>query len=96
MALVEDEDDAPVSERLESVDIVASVGRVEREAQLLDGADDNFVGGIVGKEPADEGFGIGVFLDAPFLKTVELLAGLAIEVFAVNDEEAFLNSWGLP
>jgi hypothetical protein len=46
---------------------------------------------VVGEKAADEGGGVGVLLDAAFLEAVELLAGLAVEVLAVHDEEAFLD-----
>ena len=64
---------------------------VEGEPQLLDGRDDDLVGVVVGPETADKRRGVGVFLDAVFLKPVELIAGLAVEVLAVDDEEAFVN-----
>ena len=100
VALVEDEDDALVAQRIEpllvgSVPVllllVALAVLVEGEAELLDGGDDDLVGVVVGKEAADERGGIGVFLDAAFLEPVELLAGLAVEVLAVHDEEAFVD-----
>ena len=71
--------------------LVALAVFVQREAELLDGGDDDLVGVVVGEQAADEGGGVGVFLDAAFLEAVELLAGLAVEVLAVHDEEAFLD-----
>ncbi len=53
--------------------------------------DDDLVGVVVGEQAADEGAGVGVLLDAAFLEAVELLAGLAVEVLAVDDEEALLD-----
>ena len=53
--------------------------------------DDDLVGVVVGEQAADEGAGVGVFLDAAFLEAVELLAGLAVEVLAVDDEEALFD-----
>jgi len=35
--------------------------------------------------------GVGVFLHAAFLEPVEFLAGLAVQILTVHDEEAFLN-----
>ena len=76
----------------EALDVVALCSAaVERQAELLDGADDDLVGVVVGQQAADERAGVGVLLDAPFLEAVELLAGLAIEVLAVHDEEALLD-----
>jgi hypothetical protein len=46
---------------------------------------------VVGEQAADEGGGVGVLLDAAFLEAVELLAGLAVEVLAVHDEEALVD-----
>ena len=40
---------------------------------------------------ADEGGGVGIFLDATLLETVELFAGLAVQVLAVDDEEALVD-----
>ncbi len=53
--------------------------------------DDDLVGVVVGEEATHEGGGVGVFLDAAFLEAVELLARLAVEVLAVDDEEAFVD-----
>lgn len=64
---------------------------VEGEAELLDGGDDDFVGVVVGYEAADERGSVGVFLDATLLKAVELFAGLAVEIFTVDDKEAFVD-----
>jgi hypothetical protein len=64
---------------------------IQREAELLDGGDDDLVRVVLGQQAADEGGGVGVFLDAAFLELVELLAGLAVEVLAVHDEEAFVD-----
>ena len=101
VALVEDEDHPLVAQRFEHILVgglsallallVALAGLVERQAELLDRADDDLVGVVVGKQPADEGSGVGVLLDATFLEAVELLAGLAVEVLAVDDEEALLD-----
>jgi len=101
VALVEDEDDAFVAKRFQLflvggsavlfLLLVALAVFIQREAELLDGGDDDLVGVVVGEKTADEGGGGGVFLDATFLELVELLAGLAVEVLAVHDEEAFLD-----
>ena len=64
---------------------------VEGEPELLDGRDDNLVRVVVGLEPADKRRGVGVLLDAVLLEPVELLAGLAVEVLAVDDEEALVD-----
>ena len=53
--------------------------------------DDDLVGIVVGKQSTDQGVGVGVLLDAAFLEAVELFAGLAVEVFAVDDEQAFFD-----
>ena len=71
--------------------LVALAVFVQREAELLDGGDDDLVGVVVGEQTADEGVGVGVFLDAAFLEAVELLARLPVEVLAVHDEEAFVD-----
>ena len=71
--------------------LVALAVFVQREAELLDGGDDDLVGVVVGEQTADEGGGVGVFFDAAFLEAVELFAGLAVEVFAVHDEEALVD-----
>ncbi len=65
VALVEDEDHALVAERFEEVlvgrqallfpALVSLAVFVEREAELLDGGDDDLVGGVVGKQAVDEG-----------------------------------------
>jgi hypothetical protein len=101
VAFVEDEDDALVAQRLRAAPcrwlvvlfplLVALAGFVQGEAELLDGGDDDLVGVVVGEEAAHEGGGVGVLLDAAFLEAVELLAGLAVEVLAVHDEEALLD-----
>ena len=72
--------------------LVALAGFIQREAELLDGGDDDLVRVVLGKQAADEGGGVGVFLDAAFLEAVELFARLAVEVLAVHDEDAFVMS----
>jgi hypothetical protein len=69
------------------------VGRcaIERQAELLDGGDDDLVGVVVGEQAAHQGFGVGVFLDAAFLKLVEFLPRLPVEVFAIHHEQAFVD-----
>ena len=101
VALVEDDGHALVAERGEEVGVfvlssilaalVAFALLVEGQAKLLDRGDDDLVGVVVGEKPADQRGGVGVFLDAAFLEPVELLAGLAVEVLAVHDEEAFVD-----
>ena len=101
VAFVEDEDDALVAQRFELLLVgglavlfpllVALAVFIQREAELLDGGDDDLVGVVVGEQAAHEGGGVGVFLDAAFLEAVELLARLAVEVLAVHDEEAFVD-----
>ncbi|OPZ61164.1 MAG: hypothetical protein BWY88_00346 [Synergistetes bacterium ADurb.Bin520] len=101
VAFVEDENDALVAQRFEQLLVgelvvlfallVALAGFIQRETELLDGGDDDLVRVVLGEQPPDEGGGIGVFLDAALLEAVELLAGLAVEVLAVHDEEALLD-----
>jgi len=101
VALVEDEDHALVAKRSELVAVfhsaslravlVAFAVFIEGEAELLDGGDNDLVGVVVRDEAADECGGVGVFLNAAFLEAVELFAGLAIEVLAVDDEEALVD-----
>ena len=57
----------------------------------MDGRHDDLVRVVLGQEAADEPGGVGVFLDAVLLEPVELLAGLAIEVLAVDDEETLVD-----
>ena len=64
---------------------------VEGEPELLDGRDDDLVRVVVGQEAADKRRGVGVFLDAVLLEPVELLAGLAVEVLAVDDEQTLVD-----
>ena len=96
VALVEDDGDTLVGDGGEELLVgflvplfaadVALAVLVESEAELLDGGDDDLVGVVGGEEAADKGVGVGVFLDAVLLKLVELLAGLAVEVLAVDDK----------
>ena len=65
---------------------------VEGEPELLDGRDDDLVRVVVGLEAADECRGVGVLLDAVLLEPVKLLAGLAVEVLAVDDEKALVDA----
>ncbi len=65
---------------------------VEGKPELLDGRDDDLVRVVVGLEAADKRRSVGVFLDAVFLESVELLAGLAVEVLAVDDEQTLVDA----
>jgi len=101
VALVEDEDDSFVAKRfkllLEGLSavifllLVALTVFIQREAEFLDGADDDLVGVVVREETAHQSASIGIFLNAAFLEFVELLARLPVEVLAVDDEEAFFD-----
>ena len=101
VALVEDEGDAFFAQRREQLLVgglvvlfpllVALARLVQREAELLDRRDDDLVGVVLGKEATHEGGGVGVLLDAAFLESVEFLAGLPVEILAVDDKEAFLD-----
>ena len=53
VAFVEDEDYSLVAQGLEALLVVALVGAVERQAELLNRGNNDLVGGIVGEEPAD-------------------------------------------
>ena len=65
---------------------------IEGEPELLDGRNDDLVRVVVGLEAADERRGVGIFLDAVLLEPIELLAGLAVEVLTVDDEEALVDA----
>jgi hypothetical protein len=71
--------------------LVALAVFVQREAELLDGGDDDLVRVVLGEQAAHEGGGVGVFFDAAFLELVEFLPRLAVEVFAVHDEDALVD-----
>jgi hypothetical protein len=66
-------------------------GLVQGQAELLDGGDDDLVGVVLGEQAAHQGLGVGVLLDAAFLKAVEFVAGLAVEVLAVDHEQTFFD-----
>lgn len=91
VAFIEDDSHALVSQGFELFFVFSFVGRVEGEAEFLDGCDDDFVGFVFREEPADEGRGVCVFFDTAFLEFIEFFASLAVEVFAVDDEEALVN-----
>ena len=65
---------------------------VEGEPELLDGRDDDLVCVVIGLETANKRCCVGVLLYAVLLEPVEFLAGLAVEVLAVDDEEAFVDT----
>ena len=102
VAFVEDEDDAFVLQHCEKFFVgelaafrpllVAFAAFIQCEAELLDGRDDDLVGIVFRKQTAHEGGGVGVFLNAAFLKAVELFPRLAVEVLAVHDEDAFVDA----
>jgi hypothetical protein len=77
---------------LSNVLLVVLAVFVESEPELLDGSDDDLVCLVVGLEAADKRRGVCVFLDAVLLEPVELLPGLAVEVLAVDDEEALVDA----
>src|SRR6185312_1080084 len=103
VAFVEDEYHALVAQRLEQILVrrqssllparVALAGFVECEAELLDCADDDLVGGVVREQSSNERSSVGVLLDAAFLKAVEFLARLAVEILAVHHEDALVDRW---
>ncbi len=52
---------------------------------------DDLVGSVIGQQTIDECSGVGILLDATLLEAIELFTGLTIQVFAVNDENAFVD-----
>jgi len=64
---------------------------IKRNAELLDSGDDDFVGIVFGEQAAHECASVGVFFDTAFLKPVEFLTSLAVKVFAIDNEKAFLD-----
>ncbi len=91
MAFVEDEDDALVAQWFQPLLVVALAGTIQRQAELLDGGDDDLVGIVVREQAAHQGFGVGVLFDTAFLELVEFLVCLPVEVFAVHHEQAFVD-----
>ena len=101
MAFVEDEDDAFVAQRGQHFLVgglvvllalfVALACFIQRQAELLNGGDDDLVGVVLGEQAAHQRSGVGVFLDAAFLELIEFLAGLAIEILAIHHEDALVN-----
>ena len=65
---------------------------VEGQSELLDCRDDDLVRVVVGPEAADKRCGVGILLDAVLLEPVELLAGLTVEILAVDDEKALVDA----
>jgi len=64
---------------------------VQGQAELLYGSDDHLVSVIFREQAAHQGLGVGVLFDAALLEAVELFTGLAVEVFAVDDEETLVD-----
>ena len=91
VTFIKDEDDTFVAQRLELDLVVLLVGVVQCKTKLLNGSHDHLVRIVLGKQTAHEGSGVGVLLNAAFLKLVEFLAGLAVEILTVNNKEAFVN-----
>ena len=101
MAFVEDEDDAFVAQRGQHFLVgwlvvlfalfVALAGFIQRQAEFLNGGNDDLIGVVLGEQAAHQRSGVGVFLDAAFLELVEFLAGLAIEILAIHHEDALVN-----
>ena len=71
--------------------LVALAVFIQGQAELLDGGDNHLVRVVVGEEPSHQRAGVGVFLDAACLKSVEFLPRLPVEVFAVHDKDAFFD-----
>ena len=91
VAFVKDEDHALLAQWLKPLFEVALTGTIEGKAELLDGGNDHLIGIIIREQPLHQGFCVGVLFDAVLLKAVELLPRLPVEVFAVNDKEAFID-----
>ncbi len=91
VTFVEDEDDAFVSQALQTLVEFVFVGRIQSDAELLDGCDDDLVGIVCAFQAAHEGGCIRILLYVPFLEFVELVTGLLVKVFAVYDKDAFLD-----
>ena len=91
VAFIENEYDTLILQWLQSFLVILFMLRIKRDAQLLNGRNDYFVGIIVRQHPSHQSFRIGVLLDAIFLKFVELLACLTIQIFSVHDKQTFVD-----
>ena len=91
VAFVKDEDHALLAQRLEPLLEVALTGAIKGEAELLNGGNDHLIGIIIREQPLHQAVGVGVLFDTVLLKPVELLPRLPVEVFAVNNKEAFVD-----
>ena len=61
------------------------------QGQFLNGRHDDLVGVVFGQQTPYKGGGVGVFLNAVLLETVEFLAGLAVEILAVDNKETLVD-----
>ncbi len=103
VAFVKDENDAFVAQRLQlflvggstrlSVLPVALTTFVQCQTEFLDRGNDDFICVVIGEKATHQCAGVRVFFDATLLESVELLAGLPVEILAVHDEDAFLDVW---
>ena len=91
VAFIENEYDTLILQWLQSFLIILFMLRIKSDSQLLNGRNNYFIGIIVRQHPANQCFRIGVLLDAIFLKLIELLAGLTIQVFSIHDEQTFVD-----
>ena len=91
VTFVEDEDDAFVSQALQALVKLVLVGRIQGDAELLDGCNNDLVGIVGAFQATYEGCGVCVLFDAAFLEFVEFITGLLVEILAVHDEDTFLN-----
>ena len=70
---------------------VISVVFAECESKFLNSCHNDLVRVIFGQEALDKCSGIGIFLDAVFLESIEFLTCLAIKIFAIDYEDALAN-----
>lgn len=91
VAFVENKHHALGAERFKSILVIFPVAATQSQTKLLDGRHDNLVAVIIRQQATHQGFGVGVFLDTPFLKAVEFLPRLAIQILAIHHEQTFFN-----
>ena len=87
VTLVKNEHHALVTQRFQTLLVVAGIAGIEGKPQFLNGGDDDLVGVIIGKQPLHQRSRVGVSLDTAFLKAIELFPRLTVKVFAVNHKQ---------
>ena len=86
MALIKYKNNPFIPQRQQTLLIILFVIRIKRNAQLLNGRYDYFIRIIRRQHPSDQFLRVRILFNGTFLKLIELLTGLPVQILPVDNK----------